>query len=604
MPLVVQKQRLRPSLLYDLPPCFRQYGSCLEMISAQIQTGRDKSRHVSAQRRRFVQFCKTGVLDDVIAMFAQVSHEHILVWNAIIQAHSCRGSHHKILAIFNQMLQEGVMPNKVTFSCVLSACTVLLQLSQGVQVHACIHCSKLRSNIIVTTALIDMHGKCGSMESALLLFDSLLERDVVVFNAMMTCLLKCEEKRDIFRLFNQMLEEGVMPTRVTYITLVEACASLADGELVYCRIFSSHEHHADVSLGNAFIHMYGRCNHPSKAEQLFFRIQKWDIVSWNTLMGVYYDQGDINKVLEHFILMHKNRFSADECTYITLLSSCANAKAFYEGMCIHTCVICSQMESNIGVSTALLRMYGRCGNVADALEVFNTTGAKSLVSLNIMIAVCAQQGNYEEAIHLFNEMMEDGIQPDKVTFVHMTSAYSNAGLFVKGKRLCLLAFKIGYEIDPIVGSSLVNMYGKCGELEDALTIFFQISILNVYSWNVVLKIYACHGDGEGMFRLFNQLEEEGFVPDDVTFVAVLSACDHLGDISKGIFFFKFMQELFGVVPGVAHYVCIIDLLGRTGQLETAACIIDVIPILSDGACIMALASAYHGYVSQEAMTAL
>ncbi|MCO5609957.1 hypothetical protein L7F22_064192 [Adiantum nelumboides] len=608
MPIVVQKQRLCPFAPYDLPPCFRQYATEIEAIPslgpAEMQRGANKSQHGAAQRHLFVLGCKRGALDNAIAMFSQVSREHILVWNAIMQAHSCRGSHHKILGIFNQMLQESIMPNKVSFACLLSACSVLLWLSEGMQLHACIHCSKLRSNIIVSTALIDMHGKCGSMESALLLFESLSERDVVAFNTMMTSLLKRKGEREIFWLYEQMLEEGVMPSSVTYINLIEACAIIGDGKLVYCRIVSSQEHHADVSIVNALIHMYGRCNHPSKAQQLFFGTQKWDIVSWNSLMGVYFNQGEIEKVLEFFVLMQEKGFLADECTYITLLSSCAKAKAFYEGLCIHTCVVCSHMESNEAVYTTLLKMYGMCGSVADALMVFNMIGAKSRVSWNTVIALCVRHGHYEDAIHLFYEMIQDGMQPDKVTFVHTMSACSNVGLFGKGKSLCLLAFKMGYETDPVVGSSLVNMYGKCGELEDAQTLFFEISTPNVCSWNIVLKIHAFHGDGQAMFGLFNQLQEKGLVPDDVTFVAVLSGCDHLGDIGKGILLFKYMQELYGIVPGVAHYVCIIDLLGRAGQLEVAACIIDVVPILSDDACITALASAYHGHLARGQCMAL
>lgn len=490
------------------------------------------------------------------------------------------------------------MPNKVTFACLLSACSVLQWLLEGTQVHARVQFGKFSSNLIVKTALLDMYGKCGSLNAASQTMETLLERDVVAFNAMLTSLLKHRLDKETLQLFEQMQQEGVMPNRVTYITIVEACAMhdmLAEGELIYARTFALKEYQVDLPLGNAFIHMYGKCNHPEKAKEHFVQMSSWDAISWNTLLGVYDHQRNIEIVLDLFNLMQEKGFLANECTYITLLSSCSSHTAVYEGMRIHLCIVHDGLESNIALSTALLSMYGRCGSVEDAQRVFNKITAKNVVCWNAMIGVCTQHNNNEDAVNLFLQMMGVGMQPDKVTFANVLSACANAALLVEGKSICLLAYKHGLQSDPMIGTSLVNMYGKCGELEEARMIFCQIPSSTIFTWNVMLTMYAYHGEGENIFSLFNHMLKEGLVPDNVTCLAFLLGCDHLGLVSEGIYFFISIHDLYGLVPDTAHYVCMTDLLGKAGQLEEAACMIDVMPFLSEEVSITTLASAYNRY---------
>ncbi|KAH7424457.1 hypothetical protein KP509_11G009800 [Ceratopteris richardii] len=385
-----------------------------------------------SDRRLFLLLCKSASLDDAVIKFFNVSRSHVLVWNAIIQTHLRGESYGEVLALFKRMTLEAIMPNRVTVACVLSACVSLLLWLEGARVHTCVHHSKFGSNLIVKTSLIRLYGNQGRIEIALELFRSLVDRDVIVFNTLMTSLLIHGLNSCTFQLFEQMLQECVMPSRVTYLSMVEACSILRDGELLFARLHSCPEYYADISIQNALIHMYGRFRRVRKAQQQFYEMGAWDSVSWNTLMGAYQNNGDNEKVLELFALMQEKGFSADVCTYTTVLSSCIDANSLDKGICIHVNVVYNQMEADVGLCTALLSMYGRFGLTEDAVHVFHACRAKNTAAWNAMLALCVQQDNYMGAIQLFHEMMNAGVQLDRITFLHMVDSCTSGTSLAKG----------------------------------------------------------------------------------------------------------------------------------------------------------------------------
>lgn len=190
-----------------------------------------------------------------------------------------------------------------------------------------------------------------------------------------------------------------------------------------------------------------------------------------------------------------------------------------------------------------------------------------------------QNGLSNEAIQLFNCMKEDGISPDKVTLIGVLSACASIGALDLGKRVDLYASEIGLQDDIYVATALIDMHAKCGSIDSALRVFEGIPLKNVASWNAMISAFAFHGQASKALSLFERmLKEDGPAhANEITFVAVLSACVHGGLVNEGRRLFHLMSSLFGLTPKIEHYSCLIDLLARAGRLHDALELIEKMP---------------------------
>ncbi|KAG6740088.1 hypothetical protein POTOM_057725 [Populus tomentosa] len=193
--------------------------------------------------------------------------------------------------------------------------------------------------------------------------------------------------------------------------------------------------------------------------------------------------------------------------------------------------------------------------------------------------MCAQNGASNEAIVLFNGMREAGPNPDKVTMIEVLSAYSTIGALDLGKWVETHASERGLQHDVYVASELIDMYAKCGSLDDALRVFESMPHKNKVSWNAMISALAFHGQVLEALSLFRRMSKDnGTVQsNDITFIGVLSACVHVGLVDEGRQLFESMKLSFGLVPKVEHYSCMVDLCAHAGLLNEAWDLIKKMP---------------------------
>lgn len=125
------------------------------------------------------------------------------------------------------------------------------------------------------------------------------------------------------------------------------------------------------------------------------------------------------------------------------------------------------------------------------------------------------------------------------------------------------------EDSVFVGTSIVDMYCKCGRVEMARKAFDRMKVKNVKSWTAMVAGYGMHGRAKEAMEIFYKMIRSGVKPNYITFVSVLAACSHAGMLKEGWHWFNRMKCEFNVEPGIEHYSCMVDLLGRAGCLNEA-----------------------------------
>lgn len=291
-------------------------------------------------------------------------------------------------------------------------------------------------------------------------------------------------------------------------------------------------------------------------------------------MTVFAQSGCGKETLELFEEMQLEGVKPNQVTFLSVLDACA---ALEDGQKIHAAIINNQYDQDVAMGNALIKMYGSCGSVYDAESVFDRMPHQNVVSWTAMMAACTENGHSNKALHLFQQMQGDGIKPDEVTFVCSLDACASLAALEVGQEIHAAIVTTGYEKDVVVGNALVNMYGKCGNLCKARSMFHRMPYHDVVSWTAIIAACAQNGQSKEAVDLFHEMQLGGVKPDKVTFICILNACNHLGWVDAGRCLFVSIAKDHGITHTGDHYMCMIDILGRSGHLDEAEILINNMP---------------------------
>lgn len=255
----------------------------------------------------------------------------------------------------------------------------------------------------------------------------------------------------------------------------------------------------------------------------------------------------------------------NEFTFATVLTSCTGASGLDHGSQIHSLTIKTSFSSHIYVGSSLLDMYAKSCNIHEAREIFESLPKRDVVSCTAIISGYAQIGLDTEALDLFRKLQNEGMNSNYVTYASLLTALSGLAALDHGKQVHSHILRSELLCYVVLQNSLIDMYSKCGVLTYSRRVFDYMTERSVISWNAMLVGYSKYGMGREALELFQLMREEKRVkPDSVTYLAVLSGCSHGGMEDKGFEIFYEMVE-----PKIEHYGCVVDLLGRSGQVEKA-----------------------------------
>lgn len=526
-------------------------------------------------------YAKCGSIQEAWEVFDGMERKTVVSWTMMIGGYAESGRSHAAFEMFQRMLQEGVEPNQITYVSVLNAFLTPAALEWGKAVHAHIVNAGYESNTVVGTALVKMYAKCGSYKDCRHVFEKLVDRDLIAWNTMIGGLAEGGSWEEASEIYHQMQREGIMPNKVTYVSIINACvnpAALHWGKEIHSRVMKA-GFMSDVSVANALISMYARCGSIKDARLVFDKMgSRRDVISWTAMIGGLAKSGLTTEAWAVFQEMQQAGVEPNRVTYMSILNACASPAALDWGKRIHRQIINAGLTADIHLGNTLVNMYSTCGSVIDARQVFDRMRKRDVVAFNAMIGGYAAHNLGKEALKLFNSMEKEGLKPDKVTYINMLHACANSGSLEWAREIHTLAVKDGLFSDISVGNALVSTYARCGSFRDAQLVFEQMSKRNAISWNAIIGGLAQHGRGHDALQLLERMKREGVKPDAVTFVSVLTACSYAGLLEQGRKFFASMSQEFGITPTIEHYGCMVDLLGRAGQVEEAEALIKTMPV--------------------------
>eukprot|EP01018_Ginkgo_biloba_P030661 Gb_29995 [translate_table: standard] len=513
-----------------------------------------------------------GNLQSARLVFDKIYNPNIYLWNAIIRGYVSVELHEEAIALYYQMQRIGIQPDRYTCPEILKACAGLSALQEGKKIHSYIIRNGFESDVFVGTALINMYAKCGHAQIARQLFDKMSKRDVVSWSAIISGYVQNGFANEALTLFHQMQHAGVEPNRVTVVAVLPACAELRDlqkGKGIHDNIIKNGFESED-SIGSGLIAMYAKCGSIEIARQLFDRLSKRDVASWNAMIAGYAQSGYVNDALMLFHKMQLTDVKPDRITMVSVLPACGHLAALEEGKLIHGYAITSGFVFHISVCNALMDMYAKCGRIAIARNLFDKMLKKDLVSWNVMIAAYTQNGHANEALILFHQMQLTDIKPNQVTVVTVLPACANLAALQEGKDIHDYIIKSGFDLDASIGSALITMYAKCRHMQIACHVFDNITNRDVVSWNAMIAGYVQHGLANEALSLFHQMQMgDGDVkPDSVTMVSVLPACALLAALQKGKWIHAYIIKI-GSELDVSVGTALIDMYAKCGSVELA-----------------------------------
>lgn len=413
----------------------------------------------------------------------------------------------------------------------------------------------------------------------------------------------------------RILSHIEQPIASVYSSLIQVCSrnrALAEGRKVHEHIQIS-GFSPGIVISNRLLDMYVKCDSLVDAQELFDVMVDRDLCSWNTLLSGYAKVGLLEQARKIFDEMPKrDSFSwtamisgysrhdrpvqalelygmmqicpsskPNKFTISSALTASAAIPCLHVGREIHGHMLRSGLDSDEVVWSALMDMYGKCGSLNEAKNIFDRMVNRDVVTWTAMIDRYFRDGRWQEGFRLFSDLIRSGVRPNDFTFSGVLNACADRAAEQLGKQVHGYMIRTGFDPFSFASSTLVHMYSKCGNCESAKRVFKGSPSPHLVSWTSLIVGYAQNGQPDEALEYFELLLKSGTQPDHITFVGVLSACSHAGLVDKGLEYFHSIKEKHGLTHTPDHYACIIDLLARCGRFKEAEDIISKMPTRPD-----------------------
>ncbi|KAL0928840.1 hypothetical protein M5K25_000764 [Dendrobium thyrsiflorum] len=484
-------------------------------------------------------YAKFGLLDDARWVFDEMPYLNVVSWSILINAQSKIGSVKEAIDCFRLMISGGFQPNDFTYVSVLSACATLRAVKPCKEIHGRVFDQISQPNLVSWSTLIS--GHCGLVEH-----------------------------EEALRIFLRAREQGVVLNEFVLSSVLSACSGLEElkvAKQVHCLSLKSGLF-LDSFVETGTISMYVNSGDLESAYLAFSDVKEPGLASWAVIIKGCALEGYGEKAMCLFRKLNSTGMRPNEHVLPSILVGCSMSHIVEGGMQIHSLLIKLGYQMFSCVGNTILDFYAKCGMFRESLLVFEAMEERDVVSWNAIFAAYIRHGDLIGASKLLKEMLLQCKDLNVCTYSSILSLCADLPAIEWGLATHCCVLKLDFDTNVVVGSSLIDMYAKCGWLNYALRIFNRMPSNNLVSWNSMIFGYAQHGFGMEAVEMFHRMEAEGIVSNEITFIGILSACARVGLVEQGEILFKLIKTK-GIIPRIEHYASMVDLFARAGETKRA-----------------------------------
>ncbi|KAL3734663.1 hypothetical protein ACJRO7_023934 [Eucalyptus globulus] len=578
-------------------------------------------------------YAKCGSLDDARKVFDGMLERNLYTWSAIIGAYSREKRWREAVDMFYSMVEEGVMPDGFLFPKILQACGNAGDIRTGMLIHSIVIKSGMFSHERVTNTVLAVYAKCGELNSARRLFDSMEHKDTVTWNSLISGYCQKGEMDEAYRLFDAMQKEGTKPGLVTWNVLIAGYSQMGKYD-VALELMSKMESQGLVP----------------------------DVFTWTSLISGFGQNNRQSQALDLFREMLMVGIKPNGVTITSAISACTSLQALNRGKEVHSVAVKMGLGDNVLVGNSLIDMYSKREELEAARWVFDVIKDKdvyswnsmikgyfnagyggkahelfltmqesdvrpNVITWNVMISGYMQNGDDDQAMNLFQRMEKDGkVKRNTASWNSLISGYTQNGQMDKALGIfremqslhvslnsvtvlsvlpsCanLIAINKVKEIHGCVvrrdlesvlsvSNSLIDTYAKSGKIEYSRRLFDRVTSKDIITWNSMIGGYIWHGCHRSALDLYDLMRQFGLKPNRGTFLSILNAYSLAGLVEEGKRVFSTITEELLIVPALEHYIAMVELYGRAGRLGEAVEFIENMPLEPDFSIWLALFSA-------------
>lgn len=463
-----------------------------------------------------------------------------------------------------------------------------------------IHCETMKRgdclDLFAQNILLNLYVKSELWYDARKLFEEMPERNMVSFVTLIHGYSVFERYTEAVELVGMLHKEGHELNPYVFTTILKMLVTMEWAELV-CSIHAcicKLGYNNDAFVGTAMVDAYSVCGLVDNARVVFDGIDDKDMVSWTGMISCYAENGCFPEALNLFTQMGMEGFESNNFTFVSVIKACLGLDAIDMGRCVHGCVLKVGYEMDPYVGVYLLDLYTATGDVEDARKVFEEIPKNDVVPWSFMIARYSQSDCCAEALELFCQMRKFLVVPNQFTFASVLQACATQQAFDFGRQIHCHVMKVCLVSDVFVSNALMDVYAKCGKMNDAMDLFADAANKNEVSWNTVIVGHVQLGEGEKALNLFSTMLDDKVQATDVTYSCILRACASLTALKTGIQIHTFIIKTIHD-KDVAVGNALIDMYAKCGNIKDARLVFNTMST-QDTVTWNAMISAYsmHG----------
>ncbi|CAN6584738.1 unnamed protein product [Malus baccata var. baccata] len=460
----------------------------------------------------------------------------------------------------------------------LEACIRSKSLPQGKKIHQLLlkNTTHLKDSSFLLEKVAHLYIACNQLQLACRVFDKIPQPSVILWNLLIRGYAWNGPFEKAIDLYYGMLKSGVQPTNYTYPFVLKACSGLQ--ALKVGR--EIHEHarglglHSDVYVCTALIDLYAKCGDLVEAQSVFHGMLYKDIVAWNAMIAGFSLHGLYDDTVQLLVQMQRAGTSPNSSTIVSVLPTVAQANALRQGKAMHGYSLRRGFSGEVVLGTGLLDMYSKCQCIAYARRIFDAMNFKNEVCWSAMIGAYVICDSMTEAITLFDEMvLREEINPTAVTLGSILRACAKLTDLSRGRRVHCYAIKAGFDLDKMVGNTMLSVYAKCGIIDDAVRFFDTMNSKDTVSYGAIISGYVQNGYAKEALLMFHNMQLSGINPDVATMKGVLPACSHLAALQHGA-----CGHAYSIVHGFCTdtSICnaLIDMYSKCGKINIGRQVFD------------------------------